>query len=86
MGWEYEEVDRGDYGGQREIYVECLSVRIMSHNSGQFEHIRLTQRHVALLTEKAPPITGPRMAPIPQETPIRAFRRGASLSVPKIEK
>jgi hypothetical protein len=46
----------------------------------------LTQRHVALLSEKAPPITGPRIEPKPHASPMPALYRVASLLVVKTEK
>src|ERR1700712_1910342 len=45
----------------------------------------LTQRQVALLSEKAPPTTGPRMAPTPHARPIKALYREASELVVKTD-
>jgi hypothetical protein len=41
----------------------------------------LTHRQLALLSENAPPITGPRIAPVPQLNPSKALYRDASLLV-----
>ena len=45
----------------------------MCMTAGSQGVFKRTHRQVALLTEKAPPMTGPRMAPVPQERPIRAL-------------
>lgn len=44
----------------------------------------ITQRQVALLTENAPPMTGPRMQPTPQLKPVKALYKGASVFVVKV--
>lgn len=45
----------------------------------------ITQRQVALLTENAPPMTGPRMQPTPQLKPVKALYKGASFFVVKVD-
>lgn len=47
--------------------------------------VDITQRQDALLTEKAPPTTGPRIAPQPQLSPVKALYKAASFGVEKTD-
>jgi hypothetical protein len=44
-----------------------------------------THRQVAELSENAPPITGPRIAPVPHARPIPALYSAASVFVEKTD-